>query len=530
VQTLLVTFIADTAQERYVFRYGDGVAPGPLQRMPVTATREGDVVIVNTGVLRAKLGGEGSGFVRELSYDANGDGRYSADETVVAEGKPGVLRCGEFSSAFGKPERIEIEEGGPIRAVVRLCGHHQSKTGKKSIAYDVRLTFYAGLSLVRVDHTFVQDTGQVFADLPFVSVDLPLAMGQGSVTFGADGDKEVVCGAGGPARLVQVGPGWKETISGLESEEFRRIVDERKRYWSADEETRWTKGPAIMEWSATVSDKAGPRKVGERASGWVRVTPQGKPWAITAGVRYFWQLHPKAFLFEGNALRIFAYPDALDKPLHLHIGTAKTHTIFLYVHDAKDVAGATATTKAFFEPPMYFPAPEWYCDSGVWGQIFPRREGQFRLYETEAARTIHDDFVERPERSNWYGMLNFGDLGNMNLETAYDHGMAVQFVRTGDREVFDSFERAVWHFRDVDVQQAKAVSEWDWGLWLIPGYMPEKLAQECAKDFLLDRHAAAGDRRGPPALVSALRQRGVHPGAFVHEVPGETAAHVLWKL
>ncbi|MBM4044809.1 MAG: hypothetical protein FJ279_06835, partial [Planctomycetes bacterium] len=511
VQTLLVSFLADTAQERYVLRYGAGVSAGPLPTPAVTAKTDGDAVVVNAGVLHARLGG---GFIQQLAYDANGDGKFTADETVVDSGKPAVLRCGEFSSAFGKPERVEIEEAGPIRAVVRIAGHHQSPAGQKSIAYDVRLTFYAGLALIRLDHTFLQDTDQVFADLPFVSLDLPLAMGKASVTFGLDAGKEAtVQAADGRVGLLQVGPGQKESIAGTNSEEFRRILEERKKWWSPDEEARWTKGPEITEWATTLADSTGKRKVGERAAGWMLVTPEGKPWALTAGVRYFWQLHPKAFALDRGVLRIFAYPDDLGRPLHLHVGTAKTHTIVLALHP----------TTTPLHPPRripwlttsYFPSPQWYCDSGVWGQVLPRKEGQFSLYETEASRTIRSDFVERPERSNGYGMLNFGDIawgGNKwgNLETAYDHGMAVQFIRTGDREVFDCFERAVWHFRDVDVQQAKVPGAWDWGLWLIPGYMPEKLAQECDKDAALREKIFYWTGTQPPELG------GVHRHSYMH--------------
>jgi hypothetical protein len=188
--------------------------------------------------------------------------------------------------------------------------------------------------------------------------------------------------------------------------------------------------------------------------------------------------------------------------------------MFLHLHPTTDAATASAVTRAFFEPPMYFPSPQHYCDTGVWGQVLPRQQGKFILYETEAARTIRADFVERPERANSYGMFNFGDLGGgnsyMNLETAYDHGMAVQFIRTGDREVFDSFERAVWHFRDVDVQQAKVPGPWDWGLWLMPGYMPEKLAEECAKDAKLRETIFYWTGTQPPELG------GVHRHSYMH--------------
>ncbi len=244
------------------------------------------------------------------------------------------------------------------------------------------------------------------------------------------------------------------------------------------------------------------------------MTPAGKPWTLWAGVRYFWQLHPKAFAVDRGALRIFAYPDTAGAPLRLHVGAAKTHVVFLVPQRARDSAPAVASARGLTRPVMYYPVPQSYCDSMVWGQVLPRRKGRFTLYETEAARTIRADFVTGPERTNAYGMLNFGDVGSdnryTNLETAYDHGLAVQFIRTGDREVFDCLERAVWHFRDVDVQQARVPGEWDWGLWLIPGYMPAKLARECARDATLRDKLLYATGTHPPAIG------GVHRPSYLH--------------
>ena len=229
---------------------------------------EGKTVLVDTGVLRARLGGAGSGFIRSLAYDANGDGKYAANESVVDEARPGTLRCGEFSSAFGEPDRVAVEEAGPVRVVVRLAGHHQAPAGARSLAYDVRLTFTAGSPLLRVDHTFLQDTDQIFADIPSISLDLPLSLERAGVTFAGEGEKAVTVSAGADQRvgLLQLGPDQKEVIVGQESEEFRKILAERKPYWSPEEEARWTKGPERTEWSATVSGPAGKQAVPRRAA------------------------------------------------------------------------------------------------------------------------------------------------------------------------------------------------------------------------------------------------------------------------
>jgi len=228
-------------------------------------------------------------------------------------------------------------------------------------------------------------------------------------------------------------------------------------------------------------------------------------------MRDFWQLHPKAYAVEGSTLRLFLVPQ-MPRPLHLHIGMAKTHRLLLSF-DRPDAA-ATARRAAFMQPPLYLPSPAVYCASKVWGDVLPRQDGRYMLYETEAERNIRASYIDQPERANAYGMLNWGDYGGgnsyMNLETALDHGIAVQFIRTGERDMWDALDRAVNHFRDVDVQQAKVPGPWDWGLWVMPGYMPEKLAQACATDDRLRDSIFYWTGTQPPEIG------GVHRHSYMH--------------
>jgi hypothetical protein len=472
VQTLLCTWLADPQQERYVLHVNE-----PPRRPASVATlavkQDGQTATVDTGGLRAIVGGP-SGFLQQLAL--------LPDQALVTPAHPATLRCGDHSSAGGL-EQLTVEESGPVRAVIRLQGHHHKPDGSKSVAFDVRLRFYAGQRFIELDHTFVQDTDEIFHDLPFVSVDLPLegpnaghapqaggpASGPRSVTFGLEADKTAT--ATGDCALLQVGPDQKEGIStDNQRAEFVKLLGERKQWWSEDEARRWSGEQEIKAWATTLTIGGKAEQVGERAPGWLTVQPAGRlvagpSWALTVAMRDFWQLHPKAYAITGDTLRVFLVPQ-MPKPLHMHIGMAKTHHLLLSF-DRPDAAAA-ARRAAFMQPPLYLPSPEVYCASKVWGDVLPRQKGRYTLYESEVEREIRGGYLDRAERANAYGMLNWGDIGGgnsyMNLETAYDHGMAVQFIRTGDRELWDGLDRAVNHFRDVDVQQAKIPGPWDWGL------------------------------------------------------------------
>ncbi|MBU0609512.1 MAG: hypothetical protein KKI08_16620, partial [Armatimonadetes bacterium] len=471
VQTLLCTWLADPRQEKYVLHVNEPPPPAKLL-VSLGVKAQGQVAVVDTGPLRVVVGGE-CGFIQELACDHNHNGTYEASETLIAPAKPATLRCGEYSSAGGL-EKLAVEESGPVRAVIRLQGHHRKADGSKSVAFDVRLRFYSGQRLIEVDHTFVQDTDEIFHDLPFVSVDLLLEgpngdrppqaggapSGPRTVTFGLDNAKTTE--ARGDCSLLQVGPDQKESINtDNKREEFVKLLEERKQWWSEDEERRWSGEQEIKAWATTLTRDGKAEPADERAPGWLTLRPADDRWALTVAMRDFWQLHPKAYAVEGSTLRLFLVPQ-MPRPLHLHIGMAKTHRLLLSF-DRPDAA-ATARRAAFMQPPLYLPTPAVYCASKVWGDVLPRQDGRYTLYETEAERNIRSSYIEQPERANAYGMLNWGDYGGgnsyMNLETALDHGIAVQFVRTGERDMWDALDRAVNHFRDVDVQQAKVPGPW----------------------------------------------------------------------
>ena len=400
--------------------------------------------------------------------------------------------------------------------------------GHDGLSYVVRMHFYAQVPLVRIDYTFVQDTKDIFVDVPFVDLALPLQADQAyHALFGAEPGKEVAfqAGPGDTAHLTQLGPDQKESIAKPDYEPFRKILQERRRWCSEEERRLWEGGPARTEFSYEIAHNGAAIARGERAPGWVRLEPKGKHWALTVGMRWFWQNHPKAIALDDGALHVYAYPPHAGEPLHLHIGTAKTHSVFLYLNAPGLHAQPADIATAFNAPPLYYPSPQWHCASGLWGSIVPLQPGKFRLFEARAAQTIRSDFLGRRETRNGYGMLNFGDIpwGSntwANMETAYDHGVFVHFIRTGVRTYFDLFEQAVWHFRDVDVNHTD-VEGLDWGLWLMPGYVPEGLARECAQNEKLRNEVFYWTGTQPPGKGAVRRHSFRHFGNITarHPVP-----------
>ena len=138
----------------FVAKNGDKVTvefgPDVRRREPakgIAASAEADAITVDSGSVRLVVRRSGTGFIDELAFDANGDGRYDAAETVFAASAPGERRnfldfvhrpLDEHYATLGNfmpggqagPSGIEItelslEEKGPMRAVILIRGRHK---------------------------------------------------------------------------------------------------------------------------------------------------------------------------------------------------------------------------------------------------------------------------------------------------------------------------------------------------------------------------------------------------------------------
>jgi hypothetical protein len=481
VQTLLVRFVADPQAKGYRLVHGEGAPANPASDHPVSVTRDGDLVTVTNGPLALRFAREAGGPVESISYDANRDGRF--DETETALGAGGLFELAAAGDT-APPTSIEVEEDGPVRAMVAVRGR-LGTGGAERLSYVLRLQVWAGWPAVLADCTLTQDTGRVFADVD--GIELRFGLPRGGKEVRTDGGEAFSLGAGDDLRLLQLGPERAQTIAGLDNPDFVRINDERKTWRSPEEDGLWERDERRKAFEATWSVNGEERGWGARTNGLTTVTSEGRPWSLTAAVRWFWQLHPKSVSVGPEGLSLGLLPK-VDRPHHIHLGTAKTHTVLLAFHGADDVQAAEEYRRGLDRPPMFHPSPQWMCASGVWGPIRPKAPGQFRYYEDRVEDWVDGQFVNSVERSELYGVWDYGDLlysgGQwLNMETALDYGLFVQFLRTGERKYWDYFERAINHFRDVDTSRGElAEGQFDYGLWLMPGYMPEKLARECARD------------------------------------------------
>ncbi|MFQ6097388.1 MAG: hypothetical protein ACE5O2_06620, partial [Armatimonadota bacterium] len=409
IKWALLDFFADapTGAASYTLHYGSDVRrSSPDARVHVSETEKG--VVVNTGPLRFEVNRSRPGPFGPV---------WLRDERISDGATARVVDAdGKAYASLGPPERIEVEEAGPLRAVVRVQGHHVAEDGTKLFAYVARIHAYAGQSYLRVFYTFGNDrTREQFTDVRSLALRLPLSLeGDRSVTA-RGGEQDLDAPTAPPAGIRQFGGAHLRTP--LPSEGWLDLSDGRR--------------------------------------------------GATVAVRNFAQLYPKELSADERGLRVGICPPlaedqyvARDKAEEVRLfyyllggkyrlkqGVSKRHELLLHFHEGSaGDARAAQVAASFGEPLVIVAPPEHYARARVFGDIAPA-DGRLPDYEAAYEKAMAAYLADR-DRNSEYGMLNFGDWwgerkynwGNIEYDT--QHCFFMQFARGGDRRAFLLGEQA----------------------------------------------------------------------------------------
>jgi hypothetical protein len=211
-----------------------------------------------------------------------------------------------------------------------------------------------------------------------------------------------------------------------------------------------------------------------RRPGWFDVAGVG------IGLRWFWQLYPKAFeVTRDRTLRVELFPETA-RPQNIYAGVAKTHELILSF-GGEDLG-------AQLDHPLYAVAPpKWYTrDTRALGRLVEsspdairaeywplvRQYDRWLAASRDAVLAKRDrGFEFRGRRFDEYGMLNFGDAMHkliaddrkpdfgIHWETEYydfPHALFLHFFRTGDLRSLETAVEAAAHLADVDISHYEA--------------------------------------------------------------------------
>ena len=156
---VLVDFIAGIGRfQTRTFTLTDGRTK--KYETPLKVVQTDDTITVTTGAAQFVINRRKFNLLDRVRIDLNGDGRYEADEECVSPGKsPGSVVEDTYGRKYLSSEgvrEVKVEEAGPVRVCVVARGVHRAPGGagysRGMYQYDTRLHFYAGKSVVKVDH------------------------------------------------------------------------------------------------------------------------------------------------------------------------------------------------------------------------------------------------------------------------------------------------------------------------------------------------------------------------------------------
>ncbi|MBW8736977.1 MAG: Tat pathway signal sequence domain protein [Streptomyces turgidiscabies] len=129
----------------------------------VTVDKSGGSIDISTGVISARIAKSGSTLVKSVRRGAT---EIAKNGRLVLIRQPEIEDGDEEQGVATKFERydsaiskVEVEQAGPVRAVVRIDGKHR-KGSRSWLPFSIRLYFYAGADSFRMVHTITYDGDQ----------------------------------------------------------------------------------------------------------------------------------------------------------------------------------------------------------------------------------------------------------------------------------------------------------------------------------------------------------------------------------
>ncbi|TYB47347.1 Tat pathway signal sequence domain protein [Nonomuraea sp. PA05] len=434
------------------YRLGAGTAAQPAE--PVVVRTEGGKVSVDTGVITVVFERGGDHVVKSIS---RGETVIARDGRLVASRQDKAEEPGRIESFTGRVSSVQVEQEGPVRAVVKVEGRHK-KGRREWLPFTVRFYLYAGSDAVRVVHTFVYDGNENKDFVNGLGVRFTVPM-RGEphdrhVRFAGEGDgvlAEAVRGITGLRR----DPG-----AAVRQAQYQGRATPDPATWDQRVTTRLHWIPAWGDYRLSQLNAHGfeIHKRTREGHSWVRVDGGrragglaylgGPTGGLAFGMRNFWQLHPTELEITGAAsdeatatvwmwspragamdLRFYhdglgqdTYPEQLDaleityedyEPgFGTPYGVARTTELTLWALEATpaserfaQLAAANATPPLLTSPPAHNHA------AGVFGSWAPvDRSVPAKAAIEDKLDLMHQYHREQVDQRSWYGFWDYGDV------------------------------------------------------------------------------------------------------------------------
>ena len=488
IQWLLAHFQADLPgnADKLLYFDLDGGRAAPPCPTPVRLAETDDGIRVDTGAACFSI--PRGGFLPLA--DVVLDGREILGNRPFA-GFAARVGGRELSTA-SCPVELEVEEAGPLRAVVAVRGTHRDARGGAALELAGRVTAYAGKSYVEVEHGFCH----VGEEEEVVLESLELA----------------VRPAGGENVRFALGEGHYRTAirrgCGAGGEALERTLDAETVLYQS-----WEHFPDCFYgdfWADWTDDRGG----------------------VAVTIHQAHQNFPKGLSADARGLTCRLYP-AGQAPARILRGMGKTHRMQLYFHaSAEPIERITARSLQFQLPDRPSLARRWFAENNPWVEGFFPQVVPDRLLTRLA--TLHDG---RPKA---LGMMHFGDAPDagytgqgrgrgravwVNNEYDRPHACSLFYALTGLRRALDSALVTARHWLDVDLCRCSADPLRDGGLVAHSAYHATGAVYPSHEwvEGLLDYYAWTGRREGLDCAVRVAENILRHMAQPPLSDPGEAS-------
>ncbi|MGH7847263.1 MAG: beta-L-arabinofuranosidase domain-containing protein [Candidatus Binatia bacterium] len=444
------TFFADVAagaaREYRVVR-----APAaPRNGSQVQVTDRGATLDVVTGPLKLRLARNRTHLLEAAWFDDSGKSRFDeATKIIAADGAAFALKSGGALYMAGEDARIEVEESGPLQAVIKISGAHWNKgKERKALDFVIRLYAFAGKSTVKLSYSIINRQGEQLSDavsLESLALSVPLLLNQRRYELGASvNDQHGILQNGEQAYLYQSGSDEYELANGHKEKGQGK-----------------SRKPSNLGWADLHDDARG----------------------LWVGTQWFWQLYPKALAVNAEGvLTAYLFPP-WSRPQPVYAGVAKTHEIWLHFHGPFDRAAARQRMAAVQKPPIPVVAPRWVmreakamgrmvdsAPDAYMPEFWPLVKSFDRKLEDSRDRVLRErdrDQVFAGSHVDAYGMMNFGDAihtvndgdqGDPTYGIHWDNNyydfpyvLMLHFLRTGQEKSMEVALEAAAHLADIDI-------------------------------------------------------------------------------
>jgi len=397
----------------------------PLSSKSIAEIKQGEVSI-DTGSLRGTLQ-SGHAFFSNITCRMGDSGWRGLN------GHPAFklqLEDGVFTP--GAPTRLEVEDNGPVRALIRLEGKYVSAGGDResNYRYVLRAEAWQGRAELRLTHTVINEGAD--SRVNGLNVEWK-GLNTGSYTIGRSDGKRF--------RILPA-----DSVQGIMSESFDICTLGSLTSDAADQLT------GTYDW-------------------WARA--DAEHWSLVTTIREFHERYPKSLEFTQDSLRAGLLPassqvkdsflpagQSLDS-YDLREGEARTHEFLLSIWPSETSDETIHQAMWTYHKPLLALAPwSWYTASGALGDLVPRPAEKYEEYE-QAADVSLSVYLGRRERGKLYGDRNYGDdqdgqLGCWNNgEYDYTHVGMLHFLRGAGLAWYEQVARPyAKHLMDIDICHA----------------------------------------------------------------------------